>query len=93
MTSHVVRLYAAALALLGFFVAWAAIAAHPWRSAAPATADPRLAALRARERALRQDAVLLQRLAARGAGASASAQVAPAVKVASLPPLTITRTS
>ena len=36
MTSHVARLYALAAAILVFFVAWAAIAAHPWQTHRPA---------------------------------------------------------
>ena len=30
MTNHVARLYALALALVVFFLAWAVVAAHPW---------------------------------------------------------------
>ena len=39
MTSHQGRLYALALSLVVFFLAWAVLAAHPWAS--PST-DPRL---------------------------------------------------
>jgi len=46
MTDHVARLYALALALVVFFVTWAAVAAHPWATAKP---DPRVAALAARD--------------------------------------------
>ena len=48
MTNHVARLYLLAASVLGFFVAWAGIAAHPWQqAAAPAPASPALARLRA----------------------------------------------
>ena len=30
MTNHVTRLYVTAASVLGFFLAWAGIAAHPW---------------------------------------------------------------
>ena len=44
------RLYAITLSLLVFFVAWASIAAHPWTGPEPvARADPRAAAVAARE--------------------------------------------
>ena len=46
MTSHTGRLYALALGLVVFFLAWSAIAAHPWVTPA---ADQRLQALAARE--------------------------------------------
>ncbi len=116
MTSHVGRLYAAAGALLAFFVLWATVAAHPWVSS-PA-ADPRLAALAQRERHLRADAALVQKVvdrryaAYRAALASRRSEIAaararaaaaravpvsqtssPGVRVVTLPPLVITRTS
>jgi hypothetical protein len=53
MTDHVVRLYALALAMVVFFVTWAAVAARPWAAEAGAQ-DPRLAALAAREERLAQ---------------------------------------
>lgn len=60
MTSHVGRLYALALALLVFFIAWSAFAAQPWaRSVKP---DPRLAALAAREQRIRHESVVVRRL-------------------------------
>jgi hypothetical protein len=102
MTSHTGRLYAAAAGLLTFFVLWAGIAAHPWRTT---TADPRLAALAQRQRLLRREAVLVQRVvdqrtaAAKATArkarqvAAAAATPAPAVRVVTLPPLVITRTS
>ena len=42
MTSHVARLYALAVGLLVFFVAWAAVAAHPWKTSTRPPQDPRL---------------------------------------------------
>jgi hypothetical protein len=128
MTSHAGRLYALALALVVFFLAWAVVAARPWFKAA---ADPRLQALAAREVRLRHEAKLVNRVVAarwtayraalrlresqiaaaktRIAAARASAQrqaaaamaaqpvpttaAASAVRVVTLPPLTITRTS
>jgi hypothetical protein len=117
MTSHAGRLYAAAGALLAFFVLWATVAAHPWASAA--AVDPRLAALAQRERHLRTDAALVQKVvdrryaayraalakrrsdiaAARAARAAEARAVAvsqpssPGVRIVTLPPLVITRTS
>jgi hypothetical protein len=103
MTNHTVRLYTAAVALLAFFVLWAVIAAHPWRSA---SSDPRLTALAQRERLLRREAVLVRQIVAQRTAAAvqakkaaqahatyAAAQVQPSVKVVHLPPLVITRTS
>ena len=46
------RTYAVALALVVFFVAWAAVSARPW---APTKPDLRLTALQAREQRLQQD--------------------------------------
>ena len=112
-TSHPHRLFIAAGALLVFFLAWALIAARPWAAPAKvATRDPRVAALQARELALRHEAVVVrqivdarwklyrQRLASRKreiasalAAAPAPVAAAPAVRVVTLPPLTVTRTS
>jgi hypothetical protein len=101
MTSRAPRLYATALALLVFFVLWAAVSARPWAAAAPA--DPRLAALERREAALRAQAALVERrlraewaaygraVAARPAPAAPAP--APAVSIAALPPATSTRSS
>ena len=50
MTSHHGRLYAIALALVVFFLAWAVVAARPW---ATASADPRLRTLTIRQAQLR----------------------------------------
>jgi hypothetical protein len=101
MTSHTGRLYAAAAGLLAFFVLWAAIAAHPWRTA---TQDTRLAALAQREQLLRREAklvhqIVLQRKAAARVATKKARQVAATaattapVRVVTLPPLVITRTS
>jgi len=104
VTNHVGRLYAVALALVLFFLTWAVVAAQPWTSAA---ADPRLGALALREARLRVEAkhvnaIVARRfsdyrraLAARRAAQARAAQAttAPAVRVVTLPPLTITRTS
>ena len=102
MTSHVGRLYAAAAGLLAFFVLWAGIAAHPWRTTA---ADPRLTALAQRQQLLRREAVLVRTIVQqRTAAAKVAAQkaqkarqvaaAAPAsVRVVTLPPLVVTRTS
>ena len=63
MTNHVVRLYALAAALLVFFVAWAAVAANPWKaSAATAGQDPRLVAIKGRELRLQREAALVKRI-------------------------------
>jgi len=56
-TSH--RLYAVVIAVVVFFVSWAAVAAKPWATAKP---DPRLAALAQREQRLRNDAKLVQQV-------------------------------
>jgi hypothetical protein len=122
MTSHTGRLYAVAVALVVFFLTWAAVAARPWASA---QADPRLAALAARERRARHESLVVRRIvrhrwavyrvqlkhrqaqiaAARRAAQQAAAQqaaaqqapivgaAAPPVRVVTLPPLTVTRTS
>lgn len=99
MTSHAGRLYALALGLVVFFLVWAGVAARPWATAAP---DPRLKALAARTAQLNQQAKLVNQIVAQRAQLAqvtknrqlASAAAAPAaVKIVTLPPLTITRTS
>ncbi|MGZ4332653.1 MAG: hypothetical protein ACXVRJ_00050 [Gaiellaceae bacterium] len=62
MTSGLVRLYAALVAIVCFFVAWAAVAAHPWREA---SRDPRLAALDERRAQVRHEAAHTRRVLAR----------------------------
>jgi hypothetical protein len=84
-------------------VLWAVIAAHQWTET---TADPRLTALSDRAQSLRREASLVRQvLAARAAAAratqarlqaqnaSARRAAAPKVRVVTLPPLTITRSS
>lgn len=98
MPSHTGRLYALALGLVVFFLAWAAVAARPWATTA---ADPRLKTVAAREAQLRQQAKLVGRIVAQRAQLArashsrqlASAPAAPAVRIVNLPPLTVTRTS
>ena len=65
MTSHVVRLYALAATVVVFFVAWAAIAAHPWQAAERTAQSPQLARLAAREHRLREEAAQVQRIVKR----------------------------
>lgn len=87
MTDQVRRLYVLALSVLGFFLAWAGIAAHPW--ATPASRESTSAAALARyEQRLRADAALVDELRAQRA-----ALPAPPVRVVTLPPLTTTRSS
>jgi hypothetical protein len=86
MTDQVRRLYVLALSLLGFFLAWAGIAAHPW--AAASAESPSAAALARYEQRLRADAALVDELRAQRA-----ALPAPPVRVVTLPPLTTTRSS
>ena len=99
MTDHTPRLYALVVAVLVFFVAWAAVAARPWATTKSATADPRIQALIVKQQRVRAEALAVRRvLAARQRQASlASATPPPAaqpsVKIVTLPPLTITRTS
>jgi hypothetical protein len=61
MTSHHGRLYALALALVVFFLAWAVVAAHPW---ATASADPRLRTLAIRQAQLQREAKLVRKIVA-----------------------------
>jgi hypothetical protein len=60
MTDHVARLYAAALALVAFFLTWAVIAARPWAAEAAAD-DPRVVALERREERLRRESARVER--------------------------------
>ena len=61
MTNNLGRLYATALAVVIFFVAWAVIAARPWVPDG-SKQDPRLAALNTREQKLRQDAIAIKKI-------------------------------
>ncbi|HEX7582798.1 MAG TPA: hypothetical protein VF321_06895 [Gaiellaceae bacterium] len=102
MTNHAGRLYALAIGLVVFFLAWAVVAARPWVAT---TADPRQKALVVRQVQLQREAKLVSQIVAQRAQlarvtrnrqlASATAAAAPvaAVRVVNLPPLTITRTS
>jgi len=87
MTDQVRRLYVLALSVLGFFLAWAGIAAHPWAAAASPESTS-AAALARYEQRLRADAALVDELRAQRA-----ALPAPPVRVVTLPPLTTTRSS
>ena len=60
MTSVIGRFWAAAVALVVFFVLWAALAARPWVSASTPT-DPRLVALQAREQKVQTQALAAQK--------------------------------
>lgn len=95
MASHTGRLYATALALVVFFLGWAAIAARPWVTTAKV--DPRMQVLAVRQAALQQQAKLVATIVAQRHAAAATAattqNVSAAVKVVNLPPLTVTRTS
>jgi hypothetical protein len=97
MTDHTVRLYALAVAVLVFFLAWAAVAARPWATstASAPKQDPRLAALVAKEKRVRAETLAVRKVLARrkAAAAAAVATPQPSVRVVTLPPLTITRTS
>src|SRR5512133_714710 len=65
MTSHVGRLYTLAVALVVFFLTWAAVAARPWSTRSAARADPRATALVAREQRLRHEGVAVARIVRR----------------------------
>ena len=60
-TNHIGRVYAVVGALLVLFLAWAAIAAHPWQAAA---VDPQVAALDAQRAQVRHDAAEAKRIVA-----------------------------
>jgi hypothetical protein len=106
MTSHVGRLYAAAIAIVVLFLSWAAIAARPWASAALPAQDPRVQALQARELRLRAESIRVQKIVQhrwavyrtevarrRKLAAQPAVVQTPAVRVVTLPPLTVTRSS
>jgi hypothetical protein len=102
-TSGAPRIVAVAVAVLLFFVLWAAVAARPWAAAGPA--DPRLARLERREARVRSELAVAQArlqarweayrraLDARAAAVPAPAPPPPAVAVTQLPPVTATRSS
>jgi hypothetical protein len=95
MTSHVARLYALALSILGLFVAWAGIAAQPWQAgeppAASAAEDPTASGLAEYRRRLRRDARLVNRVLERRAAEPPPA--APTVRIVPAAPVATTRTS
>ena len=97
MTDHTARLYALVAAVLVFFVAWAAVAARPWAHSSAARPDPRIQALLVKQQRVRAEALAARSvLAARqrqSAPAAAAPAAQPSVKIVTLPPLTITRTS
>ena len=106
MTSRVPRLYALALALVVFFLTWTTVAARPWVHTSKRVNDPRLAALAAREQRLRHESHVVRRIVQKRWAvyrvelkkrkaqlAAAPAAAAPSVRVVTLPPLTVTRTS
>ncbi len=95
MTSRLGRLYVLAVSLLVFFLMWALVAAKPWATAKPSS-QAQLIALR--EQALRRETKLVNRILRERAVAAKArsrqlAAAAPAVRIVTLPPLTITRTS
>lgn len=62
MTSSLVRVYAVLVAVVAFFVTWAAVAAHPWRLE---NSDPRLSALAERRAQLQHEAAQARQVLAR----------------------------
>ena len=104
MTSPVGRMYATALTLFTFFLAWALVASKPWPAQSVAKTDPRLEALVVREKKLRRESIATQRLvqhrwavyrrqlAARNSQIAAAA-AAPQVRIVSAPAATATRSS
>ena len=88
-TDHTARLYALAGTILGFFLAWAGIAAHPWaRSTPQPQAASSATTLVQYQQRLNRDAALVAQVVA-----SRKAAVKPVVRVVTLPPVTTTRTS
>ena len=98
MTNHVGRLYAAAIGVLVLFLSWAAVAAHPW---ATPKASPQLQLIALRQQALKRETALVNTILRQRAAAakqttqpiSATSTSQPSVRVVTLPPLTITKTS
>lgn len=107
MTSPVGRAYATALALVLFFLMWAVVAAKPWAATAadPRLKALSLREQRLRREALtveeivaRRTALYRRELAARRSQIAAARSVPPpatstSVRIVTLPPITITRTS
>lgn len=107
MTSPVGRVYATTLALVLFLLLWVVVAAKPWSAptADPRLKALAIREARLRHEAKLVDRIVARRFAtyrralaarraatARAAAAPAPA-AAPAVRVVTLPPITITRTS
>jgi hypothetical protein len=65
MTNHITRLYALAVSVLVLFVAWAVVATHPWQTTTRTAIDPRFHALVVRERRVRHESLVVQRIVAR----------------------------
>jgi hypothetical protein len=65
MTNHVARLYALAGSVLVLFVAWAAVATHPWQTKTHRATDPRVHALVVRERRIRHESLVVRRIVGR----------------------------
>ena len=80
-TDHTPKLYALAGSILGLFLAWAGIAAHPWAQTSSSAPTARSAALVLYQRRLNADATLVARLSARRSVAPAAS-----VRVVTLPP-------
>jgi hypothetical protein len=108
MTSHTGRLYALAVTLVVFFLTWTLIAARPWVAAKPDPRLAALAvreqqlrreSIMVRRLVQHRWSVYRVQLHQRQAQISAAHQAqlpaaaAPSVRVVSLPPITITRTS
>ena len=103
MTSQLARLYALVSAVLVFFLAWAAVAAHPWAPQAgtdPQTRGARgtsaancsVDSLRVKQIVDRRWATYRSELASRTHSRPECAAT-PSVRVVNLPPLVVTRTS
>lgn len=103
MTSRLVKLYAGAAAAVGFTVAWAGVASHPFPDK-PATASAQqatgvataqqVAQVNARARALQKKAARVNRLMASHQAAQKRASAAAVqIQTISLPAVTVTRTS
>lgn len=60
MTNQIARLWTVVVGVVVFFLAWAAIAAHPWQQAA--SVDPRLSALATRQQFLQREAVQVKQV-------------------------------
>ncbi len=105
-TSH--RTYAVATALVVFFLSWAAVAAHPWAAQKPdpqlvalqareqrLRADAKIVARVVAARSAAYQTALQARRAAIAEARSRPIAVAraPQVRIVTLPPLTVTRSS